>query len=65
MEKKYCDRCGKPLNGTSIMSMFNTDIICMDCKREEKNDPRYKHAVEADNVAIRSGNYNFKGIGWK
>jgi hypothetical protein len=65
MEKKYCDRCGKPLNGCSIMSMYNTDIICMDCKREERNDPRYKRAVEADNAAIRSGNYNFKGIGWK
>ena len=64
MDKKFCDRCGKPLNGRSIMSMFNTDIICMDCKREEKNDPRYKQALEADRDACAHGNYNFKGIGW-
>lgn len=64
MEKKFCDRCGKPLNGCSIMSMFNTDIICMDCKRAEKNDPRYKQAFEADRDACAHGNFNFKGIGW-
>lgn len=61
--KDNCDRCGKPLNGCSIMSMFNTDIICMDCKMKEKSDSRYRKAVEADNEAIRNGNYNFKGIG--
>ena len=66
MEKKFCDRCGKPLNGCSIMSMYDTSIICVDCKKEEMEDEeRYHNAVEADNAAIRSGNYNFKGIGWK
>jgi len=62
--KDRCDRCGKPLNGCSIMSMFNTDIICMDCKMKEKNHPDYKKAVEADNDAIKNGNYNYKGI-WR
>lgn len=46
------------------MSMFNTETICMDCKAAEKKHPRYKDAVEADNAAIRQGNYNFKGIGY-
>ena len=64
MNKKFCDRCGKPTNGVTIMSMFNTDIICMDCKREERNDPRYKQALEAERDACAHGNYNFKGIGW-
>ena len=62
--KDRCDRCGKPLNGCSIMSMFNTDIICMDCKMKEKSDSRYRKAVEADNEAIKNGNYNYKGI-WR
>lgn len=57
-----CDRCGKEMFG-HIMSMFNTDIICMSCKKEEEKDPRYKEAVEADIRACQSGNYNFKGIG--
>jgi hypothetical protein len=45
------------------MSMFNTDIICMDCKSKERKRPEYKAAVDADCDAIRAGNYNFKGIG--
>jgi hypothetical protein len=45
------------------MSMFNTDIICMDCKSRERKRPEYKTAVDADDDAIRAGNYNFKGIG--
>jgi len=63
MNKKYCDRCGKPTNGITIMSMFN-DVICMDCKKAEKENPRYKEAVEAERDACLHGNYNFKGIGF-
>ena len=59
-----CMRCGKPLNGVSIMSMYNTDIICMDCKEKESKRKDYKKAVDADNEAIRNGNMNFKGIGY-
>jgi hypothetical protein len=47
------------------MSMFNTDVICMDCKKEERNHPRYDEAVRADHEAIKSGNYNFEGIGYE
>lgn len=50
---------------TTIMSMFNTDVICMDCKKEERNHPRYDEAVRADHEAIKSGNYNFEGIGYE
>ncbi len=57
-----CDRCFKETRST-IMSMFNTDIICMDCKSRERKRPEYKTAVDADDDAIRAGNYNFKGIG--
>jgi hypothetical protein len=47
------------------MSMFNSDEICMECKAAEKLRPDYKAAVEADEAAIRGGNYNFRGIGLK
>ena len=30
-EVENCDRCGKPLNGCRIMSMYNKDVLCMDC----------------------------------
>lgn len=57
-----CHRCDKETLST-IMSMFNTDELCMACKDLEKQDPRYQEAVDADIAAIRAGNYNFKGIG--
>ena len=62
--KTRCDRCGAPLT-VRIMSMFNEDVICMDCKKKERERPDYRAAVEADNAAIRSGHRNFKGIGLK
>ena len=62
--KTHCDRCGRSLDGVSIMSMFNEDCICMKCKEEERKHPKYKEALEADHAEIRRGNYNFKGIGY-
>ena len=63
-EKQNCDRCRKPLNGIRMMSMYNTDCLCMDCIEAERKRPDYKTAVEADHAEIRKGNYNFKGIGY-
>ena len=60
MEK--CDRCKKKTDVT-IMSMFNTEILCQDCKDAEKKDPNYQKAVEADIAEIKKGNFNFEGIG--
>jgi len=57
-----CERC-KSETRTSIMSMFNTQMICMDCKEKEKENPRYKEAIRAEAEEVRKGNYNFKGIG--
>ncbi len=61
-EKKYCDRCGNVLT-VRIMSMFNSDCICLECKEKEKKHPKYKVAQDADVNAIRNGEYNYKGIG--
>lgn len=59
---KNCQRCGKETICT-IMSMYSTAEICMDCKDKETKRPDYKAAVDADVAAIKQGNYNFKGIG--
>lgn len=59
---KNCGRCGKE-TGVTIVSMFNTDTICLNCKKKEEKHPDYVKAVKADNNAIKRGNYNFRGIG--
>ena len=59
-----CDRCGKETS-VHTMSMFNTEEICMDCKALEEMRPDYKQAVETDEQAIRRGDFNFPGIGYR
>ena len=63
--QKHCDRCGGSLEKGRIMSMFNEDCICMDCKAKERQRPDYRDALEADRAEIIKGNYNFKGIGYR
>ena len=46
--KRVCDRCGKELKNGRIMSMFNEDCICMECKEQERKRPDYKEALEKD-----------------
>lgn len=65
MNVTNCERCHKPTNGKTIMSMFNEQVICMECKDKEKKRSDYNDAVQADIAEIRKGNYNFKGIGLK
>lgn len=61
-KQENCDRCGGSLKNGRIMSMYNTDCICMECKKKERERADYKKACDADIKAIRQGNYNFKGI---
>jgi hypothetical protein len=61
MQRDKCDRCGQSTEGTTTMSVFNEDVICVKCKEEERNDPEYQAAVEAEREEIRKGNYNYKG----
>jgi hypothetical protein len=65
MDVKKCQRCHNDTHGVTTMSMFNEDIICMDCKEQEKKHPDYEKAVNSDIEEIKKGNYNFKGIGYK
>jgi hypothetical protein len=60
--QKTCDRCGGSLERGRIMSMFNTDCICIDCSKKEMQDKDYDKAVKADYEEIKKGNYYYKGI---
>ena len=57
-----CDRCRTSTTITT-MSKFNTDIICMPCEEDEHRAPGYREACRAETAAVRSGDYNFPGIG--
>ncbi len=57
-----CQRCKK--DSTSCTgSIFNTQIICMDCEDKERNHPMYEKAKEVEAEAVKKGNYKFRGIG--
>ena len=59
---QLCDRChGHAV--ARIMSKFNTEMICMECKKKEKEHPSYKAADAAEIASVRSGNMNFPGVG--
>lgn len=57
-----CDRCGRSTLSWS-MSSFDEDSICLACVRAERAHPAYRRAVEADDAAIRGGDFNYSGIG--
>ncbi len=57
-----CDRCGGSLKEGRIMSMYNTDCLCMDCKAKESKREDYPRAQAAEREAIKKGNYNYPGI---
>ena len=58
-----CQRCHIETS-TTTGSMFNTDMICMECKKNETQHPRYDEAVRKDWEEVQKGNLNFEGIGW-
>jgi hypothetical protein len=60
--QNFCDRCGTSLEKGKIMSMFNTDCICLECSKKERLGKDYDKAVKADHEQIKRGNYNYKGI---
>jgi hypothetical protein len=57
-----CHRCRASTTMTT-MSKFNTDTICMSCEADERLAPGYREACRAESDAVRSGDYNFPGIG--
>jgi RNase P subunit RPR2 len=64
MQRDICDRCKQPpIDNTTIMSKFNTQVICTTCKDKEKEHTDYEAACKAENQAIDKGDRYFKGIG--
>jgi hypothetical protein len=57
-----CDRCGKQTTAT-IMSYFNTDILCEVCSGKERTHPKFEVAQAEEERQVRAGNYNFAGVG--
>ena len=64
---EWTGKCQRCFNKSDMytMSMFDVALICMDCKDAEARHPRYKEAQEAEINALRGGDRNFKGIGWR
>ena len=61
MENNGCERCLKETNTTS-MSWLNTEMLCMECKEEEKKHPQYEEAKKLELENVRNGNYNYPGL---
>ena len=59
-----CQRCYVKTD-VYTMSMFDVALVCFECADSEKDHPDYEKARNADEEAIRLGNTNFKGIGYK
>ena len=57
-----CDRCGRTDQAT-IMSLFNCDVICLDCKADEKLAPGYAGAADEERRAVMAGVRNYPGVG--
>lgn len=60
--QEKCDRCGGTLKDGRIMSMLNTECICIRCKEKERKHKDYDKAVEAELSEVRKGNFNYEGI---
>jgi len=58
-----CQRCGLETK-VHTTSIFNTQDICLLCKAEEKQHPKYNEARLTELEEVKKGNYNFEGIGW-
>ena len=57
-----CERCHKH-SGITIMSMFNTQEICTECKDKEEKHPMYSIARDRENDACLGGDFNYIGMG--
>lgn len=62
-KNQICGRCHQPTE-TTIMYMFNMDMLCPDCKKAEQKHPLYNLACQKEREALLCGDYNFPGIGW-
>jgi hypothetical protein len=57
-----CPRCYADADAHS-MSWFNTDEICLPCKKDESLAPGFADAKATETAAVQAGDYNFPGVG--
>ena len=57
----HCDRCGNPTRVTTG-SWLNTEMICMECSENEKQEPEYLVARKREMEEVRKGNLNYGGL---
>lgn len=57
-----CARCGEPTR-VSTGSYFTSDVVCLDCRALEELHPAHEAAKLRELEAVKSGDYNFVGIG--
>jgi len=57
-----CQRCNND-DRITTGSMFNTEMICLKCKEKEIKHEMYDVARKVESDQVRSGNYNYEGIG--
>jgi uncharacterized protein (DUF983 family) len=60
--REPCPRCGDAKTYKSC-SIFNTQMICLNCIKKEREHPDFERARETEIQAVRRGDYNFPGIG--
>ena len=60
--KRTCDQCGGDLKSGRTMSAFSTQAICIPCSEQERADPNYQKAKQAELAEIKRGNYNYSGL---
>ena len=58
-----CHRCFAE-SDVHTMSMFDCALICPSCKESEMRMPEYPNAEKAEMDAVKSGDFNFEGIGY-
>ena len=57
-----CDRCGGSLQSGRTMSMYSTECICIECKKNERKRDDYAEASRVELEQVKAGNMNFRGI---
>jgi len=58
-----CVRCGRTAR-CFIGSVMNTDWICLPCRDDEGEAPGFAAAAQAEQDAVKAGNFNFPGVGF-
>lgn len=59
---EICRRCNTPADNR-MMSFFNRDMLCLECKDDEVGAPNFRLAHLVESGAVIAGNPHFEGIG--